>query len=670
MAGQFVTPVGAGQNASGPYAEAYGHVSQVRDFVTGALDNQLDYANQMRSSVEQVVDSLSGFAPPTLSGAQPSPPSISTSLNGTFDLPAIGATAFGTINEPNVNEPGFQAVYTPPDVNIQPFMPSITGLTIPEAPIPMAPGAVPEKPTLTGIALPDAPVLDKPLFPSLEPINIPTFDFPTLPDFDATAPEFEGSPINTVLQWSEPEYQTEVMDEVIAVLRSVWAGGNGIPPAVEQAMWERAAGREDLDANRQISAAMTDFSARGFTEPPGMLVARIDAIREESQIKKNALNRERTIRMAEIHVENVRWATEQGVAAENVLYAIWNNAAQRVFESAKIQLDSQLAFFNAQVAVFNAKQSAYATSAQVYKTQLDAQLSRIEVFKAELEGELARGTLNEQRVKIYGEQIRALLTDVEVYKARMEGAKVQADVNRNLLEGFKAEIQAYASQVDADKTRFDAYDSRVKGELGKAQILDAEARSYAAYVSGQSTIADVGIKKMQADISRNELLVRQYTARLEAARNTVQAQLGAIEAGARAYTADTQRYTAQAGAEEARHRVELAAKEAEIRATLGIYEVEVRKYLADMDMLIKQAGIQLEALKAAGQVGSTLAAGAMAGINIGASMSGGGSVSASGSYGESKSKGISRTLSGSKSWEPSATDTGPDVDQFLGNGIY
>lgn len=669
MAGQFVTPVGAGQTASGPYAEAYGHVSQVRDFVTGALDNQLDYANQMRVSVEGVVDSLSGFAPPTLSGAQPSPPTISASITGTFDLPIINATAFGTINEPNVNEPGFQSVYTPPEVDIAPFVPSISGLTIPEAPVSMAPGAPPTAPTQSAITLPSAPVLEKPQFPSLEPINIPVFDFPVLPDFNATAPEFEGSPINTVLQWSEPEYQTEVMDEVIAVLRDVWAGGNGIPPAVENAMWERAAGREDLDASRQISAAMTDFSARGFTEPAGMLVARIDAIREESQIKKNALNRERTIRMAEIHVENVRWATEQGVAAENVLYAIWNNTAQRIFESAKIQLDSQLSFFNAQVAVFNAKQSAYATSAQVYKTQLDAQLSRIEVFKAELEGELARGTLNEQRVKIYGEQIRALLTDVEVYKARMEGAKVQADVNRNVLEGFKAEIQAYAAQVDADKTRFEAYDSRVKGELGKAQILDAEARSYAAYVSGQSTVADVGIKKMQADISRNELLVRQYTARLEAARTTVQAQQATIESAARAYTADTQRYTAEASAEEARYRVELAAKESEIRATLGIYEIEIRKYLADMDMLIKQAGIQLEALKAAGQVGSTLAAGAMAGINIGASLQGSGSVGASGGYDEGKRTTITRSLTGNKSWEPAATDTGPGVDEFLGAGL-
>jgi hypothetical protein len=623
--------------ASGPFLEAYTQVENVRDFVTETLEQQIAYANSTRASVSAVLDALKDFDPQTLSaGPSPSAPSINTSIDGNFDLPEISATSFGTVTSEDVERPNLDNVRDAPEVDIAPFMPSVTSLNIPEAPDFTAPLDAPPRPDLLAIDIPAAPILDKPAFPSLEPITIPTFDFPTLPTFSSTAPEFEGTPVSNVLQWTERPYAIEVLDEMIAKLRDIWNGENGIPPAVENAMWERAAGREDLDTSRQVSQAMLDFSSRGFTEPPGMLTARIDAIREESQIKKNALNREQTIKMAELQVENVRFACEQSVAAENVLVNIWNNTAQRQFEAARVQLDSQLALYNAQVALFNARQQAYATDAQVFRVRLEGELARIEVFKAQLEGEVARGQLNEQQVRIYAERVRALLTDVEVYKAVMEGASIQSDVNKNIIDGYRADIQAYAARIDADKSRFDAYDSRIKGELGKAQILDAEARGYASYVSGQSTVADIGIKRMEADIRKNELLIRQYVADLENVRTKISADVATIEASARAYVADTQRYSAQASAEEARSRVDLAAKESEIRVVLGLYEVEVRKYLADTDLLIKQAQVQLEALRTAGSVGSTLAAGAMAGINIGANLSGGSTVGATGNYGEQK----------------------------------
>jgi len=631
---------------SNPYLESYDHVAIVRDFVTNNLANQLGFANTTRNSVLGSLADLSNFSPQlNFTGAAPTTPIISAAITGEFTLNPVGPTAFGNVGDITATIGALGPIRDPANIDIAPFMPSITGLTMPDAPVMTAPLDGPTRPDMGDVVVPGAPVLDKPAFPSLATITIPDFVFPTLPTWSASAPEFEGTAVSTVLQWSDPQYATEIMPEVVAKLRDLWAGSNGIPPAIEQALWERAASREDLDTSRQVSAAYVDFSSRGFTEPPGMLVARVDAIREESQIKKQGLNREIAIKMAEIQVDNVRFAVEQGIASENVLFNIWNNIAQRQFEAAKIQLDSQLALYNAQVTLFNARQQAYATEAQVFKVRLDAELASIEVFKAQLEGELARGQLNEQRVKIYGEQIRALLADVEIYKAVMQGASIQADVNRTVIEGFKADVGAYAERINADKVRFDAYDSQVKGELGKAQILDAEARAYASYVSGQATIADIGIKTMQGDIAKNEQVIREFAARLDADKAKIQADVAKIQASASAYTADTQRYVAQAGAEEAKFKVQVAAKEAEVRATIGIFEVEVKKYMADMEQVIRKAQIQLEALKSAGQVGSTLAAGAMAGINIGASLSGSGGVSASGSYGESNSRNVSKSNS-------------------------
>ena len=615
-----------------PFVQATQTVDNVERIVKERLDDATQWAESSRQTAIDALNELAAFAPSlAIGGTAPVAPVLDSTLGGTFDLPDLAVSDFGEINASITAAPSLDDVGTVGDVDIAPYVPSIAGLNIPEAPDSQAPVTAPLRPATGEVVLPDAPTLEKPAFPSLDTITIPSFAFPTLPTFDATAPEFEGSAVSTVLQWSPAAYQSEVIDEAADKLRAMWAGGTGLPAAVEQAMWERAASREDLAIARDISAATTEFSARGFTLPPGALVARIDAIREEGAIKKLALNREISIKIADTQIENLRFAVTQAIAAEQVYSAIWNNVAQREFEAAKIQLDSQLALYNAQVALFNARQSAYGTEATVFEARLKGELSRIELFKAQLEGELARGTLNEQKTRIYAEQIKSLLVDLELYKSQMSGAQIQSEIVKNQIDSYRIDVQAYAEQINADKLRFDAYDSRVRGEVAKAGILESESRAYAAYVQGKATEADIGAKNVQAKIDVNRLKIQQYEAALSGDRARLESQVAVVKANADAYTANTQRYIAATGAEEAKYRLELGAKEAEMRTAVSLYEVEVRKYIADMEQLIRKAQMQLEALQAIGQASATMTAGAMAGVSVGASLSGSGDVRASGS---------------------------------------
>lgn len=651
-----------------PLAAAGEQVTTVTTAVTDMLDLAMERSDEFRFAAQSNLSQLASFRVPNLAdGNAPVPPSIATSIVGSFDLPALTEASFGEVTIPA--DPGLDTlvdVEPAAPVTFEQFMPSLTGLVIPEAPAERDLGEMPLKPVLSDVAVPVAPTLVKPLFPSLNAIAIPAFTFPTLPTYTGVAPEFEGTAVSTVLQWTEPVYAVEILDELTNKLRAMWDGELGLPPAVEQALWERAASREDLAIARDISAAMTEFSSRGFTMPPGMLAARTDAIREEGQIKKLALGREILVKIADTQIENLRFACQQAVGAETLLFNIFSNMVQREFEAAKIQLDSQLAMYNAQVALFNARQSAYATEAQVFKTRLDAELARIEVYKAELEGELAKGTLNEQQVRIYGEQIKALLTDVELYKAQMQGAEIEAGLVRNRIDIFKAEVEAYAEQVQADKVRFDAYESRVRGESAKAGILDAEARAYTAYIQGKATEADIGIKNMDAVIRSNELKIRKYAAQLEYQRGVVEAQRATVQANAAAHQANTARFTASVGAEEAATRLEITATEAQSRLAVSLYDTQTRKYMADLEQMIRVAGLQLEALKGAAQASSTLAAGAMAGVSVGASISGSGGISASGQLSESRS--WNRGVQGTKSWEAAATDAGPSFDNIINGG--
>ena len=609
--------------------QAWTQVERVEDIVSDRIADANTTSNYLRTSAMQTIAALGNVSFDFNPGPIPAPPLIDGSIEYTLDLPPILPTSFGEITSNLPDRPALENGPDVPDLTIPEFVSSISSLSIPTAPAWSAPGAAPARPADVDIEIPAAPDLSLPDLPSLAEIEIPDFDGITIPGFSAQAPEFEATALPGILQWTEPTYHSVILDEMIAKLRELWDGELGIPPAVEQAMRERAASAEDTIASREIDSVADEFSLRGFTMPTGMQAARVDQLREDLAIKKLSINRELTIKFAEWQIENVRFACQQAIAAENVYVNLYLNSAQRMFEAARFQIESQINIYNAQVSLFNARMNGYQIEAQVFKTLLDAELSKIEVFKAEVEAEIARGQVNEQKVRVYTAQVQALSTAIEIYKARMQGAQIQSDVVRNRIEAYRADVQAYGERIGAEKVRFDAYESQVKGEAAKAGIIDAEARAYAALIQGKSAISDIAVKRAELTIQRNRATIEAYVADLDAEKARIQSQSSVIQAGAQAYIADTQRFAAVAGAETAKAQLQVTAKEAELRTNISFYQAQVQAYIGNMEQLIRQAALVVDALKAAGQISSTLAAGAMAGVHVGATLSGTGAVNSS-----------------------------------------
>ena len=616
------------------FEQAYNSVESVDQIVSSRINDASATSQALQLTALSTIKTLQDINFKFNAGALPSPPNIDPNIDVSINLSPITPTSFGTITSTVPDRPRLDSVPSVSPLDIPDFQSSIDSLNIPEPPPWTAPGAAPNRPSTGDVVLPDSPLLVMPQMPALVEINVPNFGGLALPTFSVSAPEFEATALPGILQWSEPSYRTEILDEALDVIRTLWSGGSGIPPAVEQAMVERALSREDMIANRELDSVAEEFSLRGFTMPTGMQAARTDQMRQDLALKKLSLNRELTIKFAEWQIENIRFGVQQAIAAENVFVNVFLNSAQRMFEAAKFQIESQLNIYNAQVALFNARMNGYQIEASVFDTLVKAELSKIEVFKAEIEAEVARGQINEQKVRTYTAQVQALQTEVEIYKARMQGAQAQSDVIRNQIEAYKADVQAYGERIQADKVRFDAYESQVKGEAAKAGIIDAEARAYAALVQGKSSAADISVKRAELIIQKNRSLVEAYIADLDAEKARIQSQSAVIQSGAQAYIADTQRFAAQAQAETVKAQVQVAAKEAELRTNVSFYQAQVQAYIGNMEQLIRKAGLVIDALKAAGQISSTLAAGAMAGVHVGATLTGSGTVSASGAYSE------------------------------------
>ncbi len=633
------------------FEEAYSSVREIDRFVTGRIEDATTTSADLRQAVLDTITALQSVQFDSSAYSLPAPPDIDPNINVSIELPVVTPTSFGSITSQLPTTPALNTVIDVGPLEIPDFASSISSLSIPTPPAWSAPAQIPEPPEVGAVVLPEDPGLTLPAPPALTDIVIPEFPGIELPVFDAEAPEFVGSALPGGLQWSEPTYQTEIMDEALIQIRRLWSGGSGIPADVELAIVERAIAREEMIAARAVDTVADEFSLRGFTMPTGMQAARTDQMVQEMAVKNLALNREVTIKVAEWQVENVRFAVQQAIAAENVYVNIFLNSAQRLFEAARFQVQSQIEIYNAQVALYNARMNAYQIEASVFDTRVRAALSTIEVFKAQVEAEIARGQINEQNVRVYTAQVQALQTGVEIFKARMQGAQVQAEVVRNRIEAYKAQVQAYAERIQADKIRFDAYEAQVRGEAAKAGIIDSQARAYTAMIQGKSAVADFDIKRAELIIQKNRSLIEAYVAQLDTEKTRIQSQTSVIQAGAQAYIADTQRFAAQAQAETTKAQITVSAKEAELRTNVSFYEAKVQAYIGNMEQMIRQAALVLDSLKAAGQLSSTLAAGAMAGVNVSASLSGAGGVSATGTLSESLSSSKSEAVNKNYNYE-------------------
>lgn len=633
------------------FQQAYAVVSDVEQVVTNRIDSAVSTADSLRATAESAIASLGAISFDTNAGGVPEAPILGNTLSGTISIDPVEATEFGTVTSSSRELPVLESVPSIASIDIPEFAPSITSLNIPAPPAASAPITAPIREDYGDVAMPTSPSLALPSVPILEELNIPAFDFPVLPEFTEDSPEFVGSALPALFSWTEPSYAVEILDEAMTQVRRLFAGGSGIPAAVEQAMYDRAASREDLEVDRNVNAATEEFSLRGFTMPPGYMSARIDAIRQDGMVKKLGLHRDLTIKIAEWQVENVRFGITQSIAAENVFVGIFTNAAQRMFEAARFQVSSQIEVYNAQVALFNARQTAYRVAAEVFDIRVKSELSKIEVFKAQIEAEVAKGELNTQRVNAYKAQIEGALAVVEVYKAQMQGASVQSDVIRSKIEAYKADVQAYAERINADKVRFDAYESQVKAEAAKAGIVESQARAYASLVQGKVAASEIGVKRAELVIQRNRLNIEAFAAATELDKLNMQTQLSVIQQNAAAYNANTQRFIAEAGAETARANVLVSANEASTRNAIAFYQAKIAAYTADMEQMIRKVALVVESLKSAGQLSATLAAGAMAGINVGASLSGGGNVNAAGSISDNNSTSTSDSTTHNYNYE-------------------
>jgi predicted nucleic acid-binding Zn-ribbon protein len=473
---------------------------------------------------------------------------------------------------------------------------------------------------------------------ALEKLTIPAFEFPQLPDFDGKPPSLDGVTVPDVfINWNEPDYQPELLGDLQVQIRNMMAGGTGLPAAVEDALFSRARERDSAEAERAVQEAMDVWASRDFSMPPGMLAKQISVIREQSRLKAAELNRDILIEAAKWEIESIRFAVQQGMALEQLTMNLFENATKRLFEAARFQAEAKINVFNAQISLFNAQNAGFETLAQVYRTKLDGAIAKLTAYKTAIEGQVALGQINQQKVDVFKAKLAAVQSSVEVYKAMMSGAQVRADVIKNQFDAYRTEIQAFAEQIGAEKVKFDAYESQVKAESAKVGMYEAQARAYASTVQAVSNKADIKVKGAQLKMEAARTKVSKFLADVDAYKARLQASLSEIQTATSAYSAKVDGWKSLASANVAEAEMQSRFADMNTRTSIAYAEMQISEYQTKMQKAVEEAKIALEAAKAVGQYTAQLAAGAMSAAHVSASISGSGSSNVSRSRSNSES---------------------------------
>ncbi len=524
-------------------------------------------------------------------------------------------------------------------------------LNMPDAPVmptielPSLPGIanieMPARPDFdTEIEMPDAPDLDLPEMDQLKTIDIPEFEFPELPDFNGEPPSISDITVPEVfINWSEPEYESETL-EVLAeyIKEGIQEGGTGLPKDIEEALFNRARSRESRETTRAVQEAMNDWSARNFTMPPGMLVKQVATIREQGQLRASEINRDILVEASRMEIEQLRFLVQQGMALEQLTVNIFNNVANRLFEVARYNAESQMNVFNAQISLFNAQNESFKVLSDIYRIKLDGAIAKLTAYKAAIDAQVAVGQINEQYVQVYRAKMDAVLSNVEIYKAMVQGASVRADVIKNRFDAYRADVQAYSEQINAEKVKVEAYEAQIRGESTKASMFDTQARAYASTVQAVQAKADVKGKQIQLKMEAARVWIDKYQADLEAYKAELQANLSEVQQNTAAFGAEVEAWRATAGMEVSQAEMQSRYADMNTRTNIAFAEMQLKEYEAKMQKAIQEANIALESAKAMGQYTAQLAAGAMSAAHVSASISGSGSASTSFSNSQSKSE--------------------------------
>lgn len=607
--------------------------SNASTLLTGAVQ-AIGAANDALSNINPSVVTPGGFKPPTYN----QPKDI-----GTF--PAIPTATFTMTPAPSL-----VPITAVPSVNSG-GMPSLEAVplayTLPNKPSEVAPFTQ-QAPTInTNLTFPTAPTLIVPTAPTQNTYTMPTAPQLTMPSFNAAMPTdtstaptnldqmFETQQANVSVSFVQavsgyvdammntkfPNYQAQ-STAMNTQLQKYFAGGTALAPAIEDAIYNRARAKNDLEVARTQDAVMKDFAARGFTMPPGALSSMYALARRDAQNNNAKMTNEIAIAQAEMEQKNLQFAVTTSATlhqvAVNATIAYMQNLIQlngQSIQYAQAVVSALVETYNAQVRLFTSKLEAYRAQAAVYETQLKAVMTGIDIYKAQIEAVQALVQVDRMAVDVFRARIETLTAQENLYRSQIEAVQSQANLEKLKIELFQSQVNAFAAQVQAKNAEYQGYTAQIEGEVSKTKIYVAQVEAYSAKVQGYKAQIEAQLGAVQAAAATNQAVgqtneanLKAYQASMQAQGEVARTQIAVGQTAIQAYEATSHAVVASASASAEYYKATTAA-------ALGQAQLDVNALLENAKVSVAAAEAVARVTSGNASIYGSLASSAMAGVN-------------------------------------------------------
>jgi len=475
-------------------------------------------------------------------------------------------------------------------------------------------GAVP---TFNDVA-PDAPgvniefempelEMNLPAAPQLLSISVSPFNGINLPTVDLTIPELALDAPSIREYVPSDKYTSNLLTALQERIEQALAGGTGLDPAVENAIWDRGREREARSA-RDALDKLEGMEEMGFALPPGVYVdARLKLMTEMDYVNRGH-SREVMVKAAELEQENIKNAMAAATQLEGSLLQYTNQVEQRMFDSCRYATEAGVSIYNARVQAYAAYVDAFKARIGVYEAQIRGELAKVDAYKAQMDAERAKADINRALVESYRVQIDAALSNVEVFKARIGAIQAKAEIEKAKISIFGEQVRAYAAKVNAYTAGVEGFRATIQAEATKQDAFKSKVSVYSARVDAASKLIEARISAFQSRIEAKKAEYDGFKAAVTAESARVQAIASDNQSRADMYKA-----TVQGAA--SFNDVLTKQWQATIEQAARVAEIGVSTAKANAELYITTRTMAVESAKVGAQVSAQLGAAALNAIN-------------------------------------------------------
>jgi hypothetical protein len=606
--------------------------------------NVTAFADVRVQKVDQFIDNLSSavleLTPPTITPEFPSggsAPAVEIPEPPTFDVPiwsspALPAAFSGALDIDDLQVAPFDI--DPPTINYGTAPAAFSG-TEPTAP---AIDLVFDDPTLS-VTLPAAPTL-------LE-LDIASFDGITMPTFDADEPTLTAVAPSLREYVPDAKYTSSLLSSLQTILEARIAGGTGLDPAAEDAMWERGRERE-ARAYADAVLKLDQMEALGYSLPPGIFVDARLRLLTESEAAEKGHSREVMIKAAEMALDNVKHAISNATQLEGQLLDYTNSVEQRLFDATRYATEAGVQIYNSQVQAYQAMTEVYRSKVQIYEAQIRAELSKVEAYKAEIGAEEAKARINQTLVEQYKVQIDAALSNIRIFEAEIQGIQTKAEIEKTKVMVYGEQVRGYVASINAYTAGVEGYRATLQAEATKQQVYQSQVDAFSAQVNA-------GTKQIEARIAAYRGLIDAKNSEYEGYRAAVAGESARIQGLTQVNAVEADAYKAAVQSAGAYNEVLTKQWQATLDQNQQVSRIAIEAAKANSELYITSRSLALEAAKTGALVSAQIGAAAINAFNVSASVSSSEGYNASESVSNSTSRSTSDSTSNNTNYNYSAS---------------